>query len=121
MTVSKNAPLARPVASDTVLGLSDILGKRTVIGQRARQRLLRRRPGQQPQAVASFPGTATTPQVTADKRIRVTITAKSQIIPFKVAHPDDETIASYAFVRVPGYDDALPQLKRGAPKLQRPE
>ncbi|MEO6201574.1 MAG: fibronectin type III domain-containing protein, partial [Cryobacterium sp.] len=49
--------------------------------------------------------------------IRVTVDDRSQIIPFAVSHPDDPGIVSYAFIWVPGFDDALPQARRGAPKL----
>ena len=34
-----------------------------------------------------------------------------------VSNPDDTSYSGYGFVRVPGYDDALPQLKRGTPPL----
>jgi large repetitive protein len=50
----------------------------------------------------------------------VTIGDDSQIIPFAVAHPDDPTVVSYAFVWVPGYNDALPQLRKGLPGLSVP-
>src|SRR6202012_2528363 len=53
-------------------------------------------------------------------KVRVRIEQKSQIIPFKVAHPDDPNVVSYGFIRVPGFDDALPQLKPDAPKLTVP-
>ena len=58
--------------------------------ERARQRLLRRRTGQQSLTLSVVPGYGNNAEVTSSKRIRITITAKSQIIPFKVAHPDDE-------------------------------
>ncbi|NEN07403.1 tandem-95 repeat protein [Diaminobutyricibacter tongyongensis] len=119
VTVSKDAPLARPVASDTVLGLSDILGKRTVSVNVLANVFFADGPvGSLKLSVV--PGYGNNAEVTSGKRIRIAITAKSQIIPFRVAHPDDDKIAAYAFVRVPGYDDALPQLKRGAPKLSVP-
>lgn len=116
VTVSPDAPLARPIADDTVLGLSDILGKQFVnvnvlanvfFADGAVSNL----------KLDVVPGYSSTAQVTTGKRIRVAIDAKSQIIPFKVANPEDPSISAYAFVRVPGYDDALPQLKRGAPAL----
>lgn len=119
VSVSKDAPLARPVASDTVLGLSDILGKRTVSVNVLANIFFADGPVSSLK-LSVVPGYGNNAVVTSSKRIRITITAKSQIIPFKVANPDDESIASYAFVRVPGYDDALPQLKRGAPKLSVP-
>jgi hypothetical protein len=116
VTVSKNAPLARPIADDTVLGLSDILGKDQVNVNVLANVFFADGPVSS-LVLQVVPGYTHSAQVTSGKRIRVTIAAKSQIIPFKVSNPDDETISGYAFVRVPGYDDALPQVKRGAPKL----
>src|SRR5690606_11652194 len=55
--------------------------------------------------------------VTDDNRLQVTVQDSRQIIPFSVTHPDDPDIVSYAFVWVPGYDDALPQLDRRARPL----
>ncbi|MEN2737645.1 Ig-like domain-containing protein [Microbacterium sp. X-17] len=116
VTVDKNAPPARPVVTDTVLGLSDILGRDTVDVNVLSNVFFADGPVStlKLSVVSGYGGTAT---VTAGKRLHVTIAAKSQIIPFKVANPEDESVAGYGFVRVPGYDDALPQLKRGAPKL----
>jgi hypothetical protein len=45
------------------------------------------------------------------------VTAHSQIIPFKVTNPQDPAVFSYAFIWVPGTDDALPQLNQTAPSL----
>ncbi|KQR55019.1 fibronectin-like protein [Leifsonia sp. Leaf336] len=116
VTVDKNAPPARPVVTDTVLGLSDILG-RTTVDVNALSNVFFADGPVGSLKLSIVPGYGNTAEVTSDKRIRVTITAKSQIIPFKVANPDDESYVGYGFVRLPGYDDALPQLKRGAPKL----
>lgn len=116
VTVDKNAPPARPVVADTVLGLSDILGRDTVDVNALSNVFFADGPVSSLK-LSIVPGYGNTARVTSDKRIRVTITAKSQIIPFKVANPEDESYAAYGFVRLPGYDDALPQVKRGAPKL----
>nr|WP_246313069.1 Ig-like domain-containing protein [Leifsonia shinshuensis] len=116
VTVDKNAPPARPVVSDTQLGLSDILGRQTVDVNVLSNVFFADGPVST-LTLSVVPGYGSTATVTEGKRVHVTITAKSQIIPFKVANPEDESIAGYGFVRVPGYDDALPQLKRGAPKL----
>jgi hypothetical protein len=111
-----DAPLSRPVARDTVLTLSDVLDRQTVdvdvlanvfFGDGSAREL-------DLSLLSGYDGTAT---VTASQRIRVRVGDASQIIPFAVAHPDDPTIIAYAFVRVPGYDDALPQLRRTAPKI----
>jgi hypothetical protein len=116
VTVSNTAPLARPLADDTVLGLSDILGKQHVDVNVLANVFFADGPVSNLK-VQVVPGYSSTAQVTSGKRIRVAVGPRSQIIPFKVTNPEDESLSGYAFVRVPGYDDALPQLRRGAPKL----
>ena len=64
-----------------------------------------------------YQGFGDTARVTANRRIEVTIQNESQIIPFRVSHPEDEDVSSYAFIRVPGFDDALPQVDRRAAPL----
>ena len=117
VNVDADAPLAYPIAQDTVLAVSDVLDRGTVDvavldnvffpdGESAEL------------GVALVPGYASSARVLPNKRIQVTIGDKSQIIPFSVSHPDDDNIRSYAFIWVPGYDDALPQLDRTAPSLK---
>jgi len=65
-----------------------------------------------------YPGYGDTARVTSNRRVEVTIGERSQIIPFKVTHPEDPEVYGYAFIRVPGTDDALPQLDRRAPVLR---
>jgi hypothetical protein len=116
VTVDPNAPRAFPVASDTVLTLTDILDRdsidvnvlRNVFFADGNVSSLR---------VSVLPGYENAATVTASKRIHVTIERKSQIIPFAVANPDDARVVAYAFVWVPGLDDALPQLNRKATPL----
>lgn len=116
VVVDPAAPLARPVADDTTLGLSDILGRQTVdvnvLGgvffPEGDARSL---------DLALPPGYEASAAVLPDKRVRVVLGAHSQIVPFVVRHPDDPAISAMAFIRVPGFDDALPQLRRGAPRL----
>ncbi len=113
--VSADAPLARPQVSDTVLSLSDILGVRTVDvpvldnvffaeGPSAALRL---------SVLPAYSGSAEV----VDGIVRVTVRPERQLIPFSVAHPEDPSITSTGFIWVPGTDDALPQLRTGAPKL----
>lgn len=116
VTVDKNAPPARPVVTDTTLGLSDILGKDQVSVNVLSNVFFADGPVSSLR-LSVVPGYGSSAMVTAGKRLRVTIAAQSQIIPFRVANPEDDSYAAYGFVRVPGYDDALPQVKRGAPKL----
>ncbi|MGV8969002.1 MAG: Ig-like domain-containing protein [Microbacteriaceae bacterium] len=117
VTVDPDAPLSYPVARDTVLTLSDILGRDSIdvdvlanvffADGDARELGLSVQSG--------FDGAA---EVTANKRLRVSILDASQIIPFRVTHPDDAKVSSYAFVWVPGYDDALPQIDTRAKALE---
>ncbi|MGH1548640.1 Ig-like domain-containing protein [Leifsonia poae] len=116
LTVDEKAPPARPVVSDTTLGLSDILGKNRVDVNVLANVFFADGPVSSLK-LSLVSGYGADAQVTAAKRIRIAIGAKSQIVPFKVANPEDESVVAYGFVHVPGYDDALPQVKRGAPKL----
>lgn len=116
VVVAEDAPLSQPVAKDTVLTLSDIVDRETVdvnvlanvffADGAVRDLGLEVQPG--------YRGSA---EVTAGKRIRVTIRDERQIIPFRVTHPEDPSVSSYAFVWVPGFADALPQLRQDAPRL----
>lgn len=116
VTVDPKAPPARPIVDDTTLGLSDILGKDHVDVNVLANVFFADGPVSSLR-LSVVPGYGDTAQVTAGKRIRVAIGAKSQIVPFAVANPEDTSVVAYGFVRVPGYDDALPQVKRGADKL----
>jgi hypothetical protein len=117
VTVDPNAPRAYPIASDTVLTLSDILGRDSVDVDVLKNVFFA--DGDPSElAVSIMPGYGASASVLTDKRVRVAIGQKSQIIPFAVANPDDSSIVSYAFIWVPGLNDALPQLNRKAPPLQ---
>jgi large repetitive protein len=116
VTVDPKAPLAVPIASDTVLTLNDILDRTTLDVNVLANVFFADGPSSDLDLSIS-PGFGATAQVTADKHVEVTVTAHSQIIPFKVANPQDPNVFSYAFIWVPGTDDALPQLDRTAPAL----
>ena len=117
VTVDPKAPLSFPIANDTVLTLSDVLDRTTVDVNVLANVFFADGPSAD-LGLSVYPGYGATAQVTPTKHIRVTVTAHSQIIPFKVTHPDDPNVFSYAFIWVPGTDDARPQLNRNAPKLQ---
>jgi hypothetical protein len=113
--VSADAPLARPQVSDTVLSLTDILDKDTVevdvldnvfFAEGSASELW----------LSVLPAYASVARVD-DGRVRVTVLPQRQVIPFSVAHPDDPNVRATGFIWVPGTDDALPQLRPGAPKL----
>lgn len=117
VTVDAEAPLSYPVATDSVLTLSDVLNRPTVTVDVLANAFFADGDSRS-LGVSVLPGYSANARVTGDKRIVVTIANKSQIIPFRLTHPDDPTIVSYAFIRVPGLDDALPQLDRRAPALK---
>ena len=116
VVVDPAAPRAYPIASDTVLTLTDILG-RDSLDVNVLSNVFFADGAVSELTVSLLRGYESSATVTGDKRIRVTVGKKSQIIPFAVAHPDDASVVSYAFVWVPGYDDALPQINRTARPL----
>jgi hypothetical protein len=117
VSVDEDAPLSYPVATDTVLTLSDVLDRDTVTVD-VLANVFFADGDTRSLGLSVYPGYGDVAQVTANKRIVVTIENVSQIIPFRVTHPDDSTVFSYAFIRVPGLDDALPQIDRRAPALR---
>jgi len=113
--VVNDAPLSYPIASDTVLTLSDTLDRDTVDVSVLDRVFFADGPVTDlgVSVLAGYPSA----EVLPNKQIRVTIGDERQIIPFAVSHPDDPGVRSYAFIWVPGFNDALPQLDRRAPKL----
>lgn len=112
-----DAPLARPEAADTVLTLSDVLGEESVDVDVLRNVFLA--DGDVADLhVSLVDGYDAGAQVRADGRVRVTIEDRRRIIPFRVSHPEDRSVHAYAFIWVPGRDDALPQLRRDAPAVR---
>ena len=119
VVVRKDAPLSRPAVQDTVLSLADIIGRKQVTVNPLSNVFFADGPVSSLK-LSLVPGYGDSARITSSQRVRVQIGQKAQIIPFKVAHPDDPTVFSYGFIRVPGFDDAVPQLKPGAPKLSVP-
>jgi hypothetical protein len=117
VTVDPNAPRAYPIADDTVLTLSDILGRDSIDVDVLQNVFFADGPVSDVD-LSIVPGYGSSATVISGKRVHVVIGQKSQIIPFAVANPDDATIVSYAFIWVPGLSDALPQINRKAPPLQ---
>jgi hypothetical protein len=116
VTVDPTAPLSFPVVTDAVLTLSDI-AEREEVTVDVLAGVFFADGDPRTLALSVYPGYGNAARVTSAKSIRVTVAERSQIIPFVVTHPDDSTIASYGFIRVPGFDDALPQLNAAAPPL----
>lgn len=116
VTVDPNAPQAVPVIQDAVLNLTDILDLDVIDVNVLAGAFWADGPVSE-LGVSLVPGFEQGAVVTDTKRVRVSIGDRSQIIPFAVSHPDDASLRSFAFVWVPGYDDALPQVNRRAPAL----
>ncbi len=115
--VTADAPLSYPVATDSVLSLSDVLDRTTVVVD-VLANVFFADGDSRSLGLSVYNGYAASARVTNDKKIEVTIRDKSQIIPFRVTHPEDPTVFTYAFIRVPGFNDALPQVDRRAPLLR---
>ena len=115
--VSQDAPRAYPVARDTVLTLTDVLDRTSINVDVLANVFFADGPvGDLDLSIVS--GYGASARVTGGKQIAITITDERQIIPFAVTNPDDPSARSYAFIWVPGFKDALPQLNRDAPRLQ---
>ncbi|MGV8884098.1 MAG: Ig-like domain-containing protein [Microbacteriaceae bacterium] len=115
VVVDANAPLTYPDARDTVLTLSDVLDRDTVdVNVLANVFFADGNAQQLGVTVLQGYGTA---EVLSNKRVRVTIGDTRQIIPIAVTHPQNSSIRSYAFIWVPGFNDALPQLDRRATSI----
>lgn len=112
-----DAPLAQPEAGDTVLTLSDILGEEYVDVAVLRNVFLADGDAADLR-VALVEGYDRGAQVRRDGSIRVEVEDARRIVPFSVSHPEDPEVRSYAFIWVPGRDDALPQLRRDAPEVR---
>lgn len=117
ITVDPDAPLAVPVARDTVLTVSDVVDRQSIEVD-VLDRVFFADGDVGELDVRLVPGFASSAVLTPDDRMRVSVEGQSQIIPFAVVHPDDASVRAFAFVWVPGYDDALPQLDRTAPPLE---
>lgn len=113
----EDAPLARPEASDTVLTLSDILDEEVVDVPVLRNVFLTDADVSDLE-VGLVDGYDAGAEVRRDGSIRVQIEDRRRVIPFSVAHPEDPSIVAYAFIWVPGRDDALPQLRADAPRVR---
>lgn len=112
-----DAPFARPEASDTVLSLSDILDEEFVDVE-VLENVFLADGDVADLEVGVVSGYDQGVQVRRDGSIRVSVEDRRRIIPFSVTHPEDSTVTSYAFIWVPGRDDALPQLRRDAPDVR---
>ncbi|QEO13418.1 tandem-95 repeat protein [Agromyces intestinalis] len=114
---SEDAPPARPEASDVVLTLNDIVDRDEIdVDVKAHVFLADAALARAPiRLVRGYDDAA---DVLADGRVRVQVGEHRRIVPFEVVHPDDPSIGAYAFIWVPGRDDAIPQLRTDAPEVR---
>lgn len=117
VVASDDAPLARPEASDTVLTLTDIVDVEFVDVPVLRGVFLADG-DERALGVDLVDDYRRGAEVLRDGSIRVAVEDRRRIIPFVVSHPEDPTVTAYAFIWVPGRDDALPQLRADAPDVE---
>ncbi|WAB80965.1 Ig-like domain-containing protein [Microcella daejeonensis] len=112
--VVEDAPLTPPVARDVVLTLADVLDRETIDVDVLSQVFFAE--GEIAElGLGIVPGyDGETARILPNRSIRVTVGEQRQIIPFELRHPVDPSVRAYAFIWVPGTDDALPQLDRRA-------
>ncbi|TQO19028.1 hypothetical protein FB472_0560 [Rhodoglobus vestalii] len=116
VTVDPDAKPAYPVVTDSVLTLSDVLDRnRVTVDVLAGAFFADGDP--RSLSLAIYGGFEDAARITSDNKIEVSVNDASQIIPFRVTNPADPTAFTYAFIKVPGYNDALPQVDRRAAKL----
>ncbi|MFF2370196.1 Ig-like domain-containing protein [Agromyces sp. NPDC058110] len=113
---SDDAPFARPEVGDVALNLDDVLDRERVDVDVLADAFLADADVDDLE-VGLLPEFDDGAEVLRDGRIRVTVEDRSRIIPFSLTHPEDARVVSYAFIRVPGRDDAIPQLRSDAPTV----
>jgi hypothetical protein len=108
-----DAPPAVPVARDAVVRVEDVLDRESVtVDVRENVSYL---DGPVSELEVDVPERFAD-VATVDERgsVVVRIGDSSRVIPFSVSNPDEEGVEGWAFVRVPGLEDALPQLRSTA-------
>ncbi|PSL36769.1 fibronectin type III domain protein [Labedella gwakjiensis] len=116
VVVDADAAPAVPVARDSIVRVEDVLDRDSVtVDVRANVRYV---DGPVSELSVGVPDRyADVATVDEDGDIVVRIGDASRVIPFRVWNPDEEGVEGWAFVRVPGLDDALPQLRSTAAPL----
>ncbi|QTX05140.1 Ig-like domain-containing protein [Agromyces archimandritae] len=114
--VDADAPPVPPVASDTVLTLSDIQDRASVDVDVLRNVFVPERgtAGLEVSLLAGFDAGAS---VRADGKVRVEVAERGRVVPFAVGVPGDPERRAYAVIRIPGSADAIPQLRKDAPAI----
>ncbi|WP_243697020.1 Ig-like domain-containing protein [Labedella endophytica] len=112
-----DAAPAVPVARDAVVRVEDVLDRDSVtVDVRANVRYV---DGPVAGLSVGVPERyADVATVDEEGRVVVEIGDESRVVPFRVWDPDEEGVEGWAFVRVPGLDDALPQLRSTADPLR---
>lgn len=117
--VAADAPLARPEVADRTLGLSDVVGRRS-IDVPVLEHLVFADGDASDVVLSLVSGFDTDVAVVGADALRIPVRDGAQVVPFAVARADDPTIVAHAFVFVAGARDSLPQLRSDAATLTVP-
>jgi hypothetical protein len=113
--VAKNAPLATPNATDIVLTSQAVAGKTSVVVE-PKKAVTFSEGSTSDLRLSILPGYGRA-AVQPDGTVRVTVTARSQIIPYRVTRKDDSRASATAFIWVPGSEAGKPEIRTNAPAL----
>lgn len=117
VVVDPDAAPAVPVARDSILRVQDVLDRESVtVDVRSKVRYVDGPVSDLSVGVPERYSDVATVDDSGD--IVVVIGKTSRVIPFRVWNPEEEGVEGWAFVRVPGLDDALPQLLSTAEPLR---
>ncbi|WP_438855229.1 Ig-like domain-containing protein [Agromyces sp. M3QZ16-3] len=116
ITADPDAPLSRPEAADVALSLTDVLDEEEVDVDVLDEVFIADADAADAD-VALVPGYSDGARVSGGT-VQIAVQDRRRIVPFSVAHPDDPDLRAYAFIWVPGRDDALPQLRTDAPPVE---
>jgi hypothetical protein len=115
LDVDPKAPLAGPVATDVVL-TSQQVANRSTVSVDAMKAVTFTEGTTADLRLRVVPGYGKA-EVESDGSILVTVTPRTQIIPFTVSRRDDARANSTAFLWVPGSRDGKPEVRQDAPAL----
>ncbi|WP_166426726.1 Ig-like domain-containing protein [Labedella populi] len=108
-----DAPPAVPVARDAIVRVEDVLDRDSVtVDVRANVTYL---DGPVSELDVDVPARFADVATVDDRgSVVVEIGDSSRVVPFSVSNPEEDGVEGWAFVRVPGLEDALPQLRSAA-------
>lgn len=117
--VAVDGPLARPEVADRTLGLSDVVGRRS-IDVPVLEHLVFADGDEGDVVLTLVAGFDAGVAVSGGDTLRIPVRDGAQVVPFAVARADDPEIVTHAFVFVAGARDSLPQLRSDTAELTVP-